>query len=94
MKLLLFMVVLLSSTAVIADEGLRNQDINNQPFEKVFNKPSKYASKCDANSIVATLDAKENLERRGCCSWHGGVCGCSDGRVVCCDNTLSPSCGC
>lgn len=34
-------------------------------------------------------------ERRGCCSWHGGVCGCSaDGRAVCCDRSLSPSCGC
>ena len=34
------------------------------------------------------------LAKQGCCSWHGGVCGCSGGRVVCCDNTLSPSCTC
>lgn len=33
-------------------------------------------------------------ERRGCCSHHGGVCGCSDGRAMCCDGTLSPTCGC
>lgn len=33
-------------------------------------------------------------ERRGCCSHHRGVCGCADGRAVCCDNTISPSCGC
>lgn len=34
-------------------------------------------------------------QRRGCCSWHGGVCGCSSGgRVECCDGTLSPSCRC
>lgn len=34
-------------------------------------------------------------QRRGCCSWHGGVCGCSSGgRVECCDGTLSPSCKC
>lgn len=32
--------------------------------------------------------------RRGCCSWHGGVCGCENGRVVCCDGTYSPSCRC
>lgn len=33
---------------------------------------------------------------RGCCSWHGGVCGCdtSVGRQVCCDGTYSPSCLC
>jgi len=30
----------------------------------------------------------------GCCSWHDGVCGCEDGRKVCCDGTLSPSCTC
>lgn len=36
---------------------------------------------------------KEN-ERSGCCSHHGGVCGCSNGRALCCDGTLSPSCGC
>ncbi len=36
-----------------------------------------------------------NPERSGCCSWHGGVCGCtSSGRAICCDGTLSPSCGC
>ena len=34
------------------------------------------------------------LERRGCCSHHKGVCGCSNGRVRCCDGTLSPSCTC
>jgi hypothetical protein len=33
-------------------------------------------------------------ERRGCCSSHKGVCGCVNGRVKCCDGTLSPSCTC
>lgn len=32
--------------------------------------------------------------RRGCCSHHSGVCGCSGGRASCCDGTLSPTCGC
>ena len=32
----------------------------------------------------------------GCCSWHGGVCGCdtSIGREICCDGSYSPSCTC
>ena len=38
--------------------------------------------------------ASRELEKGGCCSWHGGVCGCEGGRAVCCDGTLSPSCGC
>lgn len=32
--------------------------------------------------------------KSGCCSWHDGVCGCQDGRAVCCDGSLSPTCGC
>lgn len=37
---------------------------------------------------------QEQLAQRGCCSWHGGVCGCKDGRAVCCDGQFSPTCGC
>lgn len=33
--------------------------------------------------------------QRGCCSRHGGVCGCSKyGKTICCDNTASPTCTC
>src|SRR5262245_32306349 len=32
--------------------------------------------------------------RSGCCSHHGGVCGCERGRAACCDGSPSPSCGC
>lgn len=41
-------------------------------------------------------NANPNIElaKSGCCSWHGGVCGCDNGRAVCCDGQLSPSCGC
>ena len=34
------------------------------------------------------------LAQRGCCSWHGGICGCYGIRIACCDGTLSPSCLC
>jgi len=43
---------------------------------------------------VKPPDDKTGAGQRGCCSWHGGVCGCEDGRAKCCDGTLSPSCGC
>ena len=40
--------------------------------------------------IPVTVNAQ-----RGCCSYHGGVAGCSeDGRTICRDGTLSPSCRC
>lgn len=35
-----------------------------------------------------------DVNRRGCCSKHGGVCGCEGKRVKCCDDTLSPTCKC
>lgn len=35
------------------------------------------------------------LAQKGCCSHHGGVAGCNaDGRTICKDYTLSPSCTC
>jgi len=34
------------------------------------------------------------VEKSGCCSWHGGVADCRNGRVVCADGSLSPSCTC
>ena len=39
-------------------------------------------------------DSKLEIARSGCCSWHGGVCDCILGRVICCDGTTSPSCLC
>lgn len=36
----------------------------------------------------------EQLAQRGCCSHHGGVCGCSAGTVMCCDGAASPTCRC
>ncbi len=35
-----------------------------------------------------------SAERSGCCSHHGGVCGCAGDQQKCCDGTLSPSCEC
>lgn len=43
---------------------------------------------------VMSGERGESVERRGCCSHHGGVCGCEKGRALCCDGRLSPSCGC
>ena len=39
-------------------------------------------------------DYSDQLAQQGCCSHHGGVCGCESGRAVCCDGQFSPSCGC
>ena len=36
----------------------------------------------------------EGEPRRGCCSHHGGVCGCGGDTLRCCDGTDSPTCEC
>jgi hypothetical protein len=49
-------------------------------------------------AIIASLfflSSSNVYARSGCCSWHSGVCGCSQtGRQICCDGSLSPSCTC
>jgi hypothetical protein len=40
------------------------------------------------------LAAETVAAGKGCCSHHGGVCGCKGGQDLCCDKTLSPSCTC
>lgn len=50
---------------------------------------------CFLSFLIMIISTSDVLARRGCCSWHGGVCGCSEsGRQICCDGTLSPSCVC
>ena len=47
---------------------------------------------CESQGPSASI--YDVIEKRGCCSHHRGVCGCSGGRVTCCDGTYSPSCTC
>ena len=49
---------------------------------------------CYARSYLQQLMKLSDNNRSGCCSRHGGVCGCSGGRTKCCDGTLSPTCQC
>lgn len=46
------------------------------------------------NNTNVTDSNNQCIAGRGCCSRHGGVCGCQNGRSKCCDGTLSPSCHC
>lgn len=48
----------------------------------------------NCEQLIKNGATQEQLAQRGCCSWHGGVCSCAGGRAVCCDGSLSPSCGC
>jgi hypothetical protein len=52
--------------------------------------PAKQSVDCKGKTFASAEEALQS----GCCSWHGGVCGCSNGRKRCCDGELSPSCKC
>lgn len=41
-----------------------------------------------------TYSNNQCIAGRGCCSRHGGVCGCKNGHSKCCDGTISPTCQC
>lgn len=69
------------------------------PFETGIKRCTNAQWACDlkpVDKVVVSRSLNSIFEpaRRGCCSWHNGTCGCTDGRAVCCDGTLSPSCGC
>lgn len=56
---------------------------NNMHFNKLF------------LLIILLLFPASIFAQSGCCSWHGGVCGCTSyGPKLCCDGTASPSCYC
>jgi len=101
MKGFLFIALLLASFAVLGEELQSIQFANNQSSEQsltcsqVSQSSESRQSQCSSNiEYLADLAIDKQLEKRGCCSWHGGVCGCSAGRAVCCDGKLSPTCGC
>ena len=55
---------------------------------------NSFAEDKSCEQLIKENATQEQLAQRGCCSWHGGVCGCKGGRAVCCDGKLSPTCGC
>jgi hypothetical protein len=89
MKSIIIALFLAFSVSAIAEEPAQKQ-AEQQTAQQV------QADECDPALIVADSEAakQEELERRGCCSHHNGVCGCLNGRAKCCDGSLSPSCGC
>ena len=74
-------------------QGTPNQ--TTQPDGQIESSQAILASNdLEQKATSKTLIKETTLEKSGCCSWHGGVCGCENGRAKCCDGTLSPSCGC
>lgn len=85
-KIILMMTVVLVTATSGIGYAASNSDQENV---KTSIDPATYNSPC-----LTQPNDKTEVNRRGCCSHHGGVCGCENGRAKCCDGTLSPTCGC
>lgn len=88
MKLLKFVIVMCLFLVDPTFGDMKKTTTQSECAIHACSKNSKGSEKFKIAKII------EFDEKRGCCSWHGGVCGCSVGRAVCCDGTVSPSCGC
>jgi len=86
MSKFLILILLSMPFALFAEESTEPKNVQATPIEQQSTKKPFFDKK------ECQLDDKS--ERRGCCSHHDGVCGCSGGRAQCCDGALSPSCGC
>lgn len=72
------LVFLISLPVIAASNDLQPSDAEKEPLI------------CKADPVAVS-----DIElQRGCCSHHSGVCGCQNGRTICCDGALSPSCKC
>lgn len=87
-KIFIFVVLITSMAFSTSGNSITTIDIPDLQNKQELIKQQE----CDM--LIATNATAEELQRSGCCSWHGGVCGCSNGRAKCCDGSLSPSCGC
>lgn len=61
------------------------------------NTPLKASQDSIISSYLLCMFSSKNsgtISKSGCCSWHGGVCGCSGSRQQCCDGSISPTCTC
>ncbi len=82
---LLAMLALLQSSWLMADTGTVEPAL--------ISAQSTTLQACPAQLEQGRLDVAQVVQT-DCCKSHKGVCGCRAGKLVCCDNTVSPTCTC
>ncbi|MDP2833687.1 MAG: hypothetical protein Q8Q28_10460 [Pseudomonadota bacterium] len=83
---LLLLAVLLYSGAAATDSAAANTASLSPTSSSLLQEA------CPASS-GQRIDTAQ-VSQSDCCKGHKGVCGCRAGKIVCCDNTSSPSCTC
>lgn len=87
---ILFLMICSTSFAATPSQEIEPNSIVGIDIENYSSMPP---APPEAGSIVGKRGDYVPLGR-GCCSHHKGVCGCENGRQVCCDGSYSPSCRC
>lgn len=82
-------VIVLMSSVVVAEQPKELQKQDSQPVQSEVLNRTLSPQKKSSDNMDGVLVA-----RSGCCSHHGGVCGCSGNTIMCCDGSASPSCRC
>lgn len=86
---LLSLILIFGTTSVDLSVG-----VSSICYADDLNVPELAKSTTHLKPEIVTQNLEQKIARSGCCSWHGGVCDCIGGRVVCCDGTFSPTCTC
>lgn len=97
MKILLIFVLITSSLSLTSNDPNYSESCNlNDQSTFELNDQCSFSRTIEYKPQIINCKSPLNtdIERRGCCSWHNGVCGCLNGRARCCDGILSPTCGC
>jgi len=101
-KIFIFFITAVSCFAIfsfVVEEYIKNEGIKAIAAVTVF-LLSLFAGYSVAVDSFNSLPPKSASHRsvghtgKGCCSRHGGVCGCGSGSIKCCDGTYSPTCEC
>ena len=96
MKKLSSVITIIIAMTILTGVSSSNDKISDSGYDEFcYNEKISEIRPLDSD-IDYLIDENTEIARRGCCSWHGGVCGCdrSSDRIICCDGSLSPSCTC
>lgn len=85
---LMLLAVLLYSGALLADTG--GTATNPQSLVTANIPILQQACPAPSGQRIDTAQVSQS----DCCKGHKGVCGCRAGKIVCCDNSTSPTCTC
>ncbi|RED10700.1 hypothetical protein DFR46_2963 [Parasphingopyxis lamellibrachiae] len=89
-EFVLFILAAVSGQADAVQQTQISSPVMESAIEAIAIDRDNEGNLCEGQTFASAEEALQS----GCCSHHGGVCGCRNGRKVCCDRTLSPSCRC